>query len=334
MRIFVFEYITGGGLADRPIVAGLAREGDLMLSSLIADLLLLPGIEVFTTRDSRLPDLSLPIPVDRVHGHEDLTRAWATGVRDADAVWPIAPESDGTLEYLCESVMRARRILLNSRPQGVRTASSKLATARRLEACGLPMAPTWSLDSQAPPNQGCWVLKPDNGVGCLGTRLIRDDAHLADAVAELQQSDQWILQPYIPGQAASLSLLIGDEGAYMLGCNRQRVVLLDDSFRLLGCEVNGLDGDRALYARLGRGVAKAIPGLWGYVGIDFVVTDEGPMILEVNPRLTTSYVGLSRSLGSNVAEMVIDLTGNPKAPPTACARPHRVDVDLEQCRVV
>jgi predicted ATP-grasp superfamily ATP-dependent carboligase len=127
--------------------------------------------------------------------------------------------------------------------------------------------------------------------------------------------------------------LIGDGVVYLLGCNLQRIALLDDSFVLLGCEVNGLDEDRALYARLARGVAEAIPGLWGYVGVDLVVTDRGPRILEVNPRLTTSYVGLSRSLGANVAQMVVGLTEEVQVPPAACLHPHRVDVDLEQCRV-
>ena len=38
MRVFVFEYVTGGGLAGRPMVSGLAGEGDLMLKSLVRDL--------------------------------------------------------------------------------------------------------------------------------------------------------------------------------------------------------------------------------------------------------------------------------------------------------
>ena len=51
----------------------------------------------------------------------------------------------------------------------------------------------------------------------------------------------------------------------------------------------------------------AIPGLWGYVGVDLMLAKEGPVVLEINPRLTTSYCGLRRALGINTAAMVLDL---------------------------
>jgi predicted ATP-grasp superfamily ATP-dependent carboligase len=47
--------------------------------------------------------------------------------------------------------------------------------------------------------------------------------------------------------------------------------------------------------------------LWGYAGIDFIDTDAGPLALEVNPRLTTSYAGLRRAMGINPALLVLEL---------------------------
>ena len=50
----------------------------------------------------------------------------------------------------------------------------------------------------------------------------------------------------------------------------------------------------------------------GYFGIDFVRTGAGPVVIEVNPRLTSSYAGLRPALGLNVAEwMVAAATGAP-----------------------
>ncbi len=41
--------------------------------------------------------------------------------------------------------------------------------------------------------------------------------------------------------------------------------------------------------------STSVPGLRGFVGVDFLLDAEGrAMILEINPRPTTSYVGLSR----------------------------------------
>jgi hypothetical protein len=42
VRIFVCEYITGGGLDGKPLPAGLARKGNLMLAALVKDLAPLP----------------------------------------------------------------------------------------------------------------------------------------------------------------------------------------------------------------------------------------------------------------------------------------------------
>jgi predicted ATP-grasp superfamily ATP-dependent carboligase len=89
------------------------------------------------------------------------------------------------------------------------------------------------------------------------------------------------------------------------------VAPLDDGFLLLGCEVNGLAERQSELLVLAQRVCRAIPGLWGYVGVDRIVTERGPVVLAVNLRLTTSYVRLSRSLGLK-----------PAVPPIA-ARMHR-----------
>ena len=44
MRILVHEFVSGGGLAGRPVPASLAREGAAMLTALVADLAAIRGI--------------------------------------------------------------------------------------------------------------------------------------------------------------------------------------------------------------------------------------------------------------------------------------------------
>ena len=63
MRIFVCEYVTGGGLCGQPLPASLSREGDMMLTALVKDLAALDGVEIVTTRDKRLPALRAPAEV-------------------------------------------------------------------------------------------------------------------------------------------------------------------------------------------------------------------------------------------------------------------------------
>jgi hypothetical protein len=61
-------------------------------------------------------------------------------------------------------------------------------------------------------------------------------------------------------------------------------------------------------------LVKAVQGLRGYVGVDFVLTEEAAVAVEVNPRLTTSYVGLRRVVNFNPAQAIIDAVLNRKLP--------------------
>jgi predicted ATP-grasp superfamily ATP-dependent carboligase len=50
---------------------------------------------------------------------------------------------------------------------------------------------------------------------------------------------------------------------------------------------------------------RAIPGLAGYVGVDLILTPGGPLVVELNPRLTTSYLGLRAATRRNLAAAAI-----------------------------
>ncbi|MFO7902745.1 MAG: ATP-grasp domain-containing protein [Pirellulaceae bacterium] len=300
MRVFVYEFATGGGLAGETLYGNLVREGDLMLQALVSDLVACRGIDVLISRDARLPPLRQPVCTHWVDMNNPMPDVWASCLEAADAVWPIAPETSGVLERVCRSVSMAGRILLNTGEAAIAIAASKHATATQLRARGVPAIETWRMD-QLPLLAGeAWVLKPDRGEGCNNTFLVR-------SLDNLPYGDpEWVLQPYVSGQAASLSLLADGRQVRVLSRNRQRVVLIDDRFKLLSCVVNGLEAHTGPIETLARSVMAALPGLRGYVGIDFILTEQGPRVLEINPRLTLSYVGLSRSLECNVAALVLN----------------------------
>ena len=158
-----------------------------------------------------------------------------------------------------------------------------------------------------PESSDGWVVKPDDGAGAEATRLFRRDDDLLRWLAAAPDTGNLVVQPYLPGEAASLSMLCQQGRGWLLSCNRQDVVIEDDAFRFRGCIVGGLEQRRPIYARVAAAVAAAIPDLWGYVGIDLADSDSGPVVLEVNPRLTTSYVGLRAAIGVNPAELVLRL---------------------------
>jgi predicted ATP-grasp superfamily ATP-dependent carboligase len=102
----------------------------------------------------------------------------------------------------------------------------------------------------------------------------------------------------------------------------------NNRFHFLGSTVNGLGDHDGSLDRLAQQVAAAIPSLWGYVGVDFVLTERGAVVLDVNPRLTAAYAGLHASIGRNPAGLVIELLKGPAAMPGPLSVRRAVSVDL------
>jgi predicted ATP-grasp superfamily ATP-dependent carboligase len=274
-----------------------------MLGALLADLLQVSDVEITTTRDPRLPKLGLPVRVEIAQ--ENILEHWSGCIAEADAVWPIAPESDGMLERI--SAMAADRKLLGCGPIAVRLAASKRATARCLEKAGIAVVPTW-LTSEFKPETGHFVVKPDDGVGCEGSRVFDS----ADALLHWMpgKDTTHVIQPWLAGEPASLSMICRNGRAQLLSCNRQLIEIRNGEIHYRGSLLNGFAQHWPEFEQLAAQVAAAIPELAGYVGVD-VMVDQGRLtVLEINPRLTTSYVGLHQATGLNPAGLVLDLLYN------------------------
>ncbi|TXF12585.1 ATP-grasp domain-containing protein [Pelomicrobium methylotrophicum] len=316
MRVFLYEHVTGGGLMGQPLPASLAREGEMMLRAALDDLTQLPGVEVVISRDPRLPSLTEAAAVLRPAPGESWRALYLRGLALAELVWPIAPETGGVLETLTQYAVAEGRRLLGCTPQAVRVAASKHATACVLARAGIPVVPTFAPGEALPDIAGPWVVKPDDGAGCEGARRVADVRaarhQLMAAAAAL------VAQPWIEGEPASLSLLVFPDGRVeLLACNRQHVALRGERLVLAGVTVNATADTDGRMRGLAQRIVRAIPGLAGFVGVDYLLTADGPLVLEVNPRLTTSYCGLKSALGVNPAALLLGAGVEPERLGTA-----------------
>jgi predicted ATP-grasp superfamily ATP-dependent carboligase len=368
LKVFVFDQVAGGGAASRPPPQSLRRQGDMLLQALLADLGALSDVELITVAEldaaagpvadnvrpgaeaeadagagidptaappGRASDYAVGVaeaaPSDAYRrAASPLQRfgaRFSAGVRAADAVWPLASGSESMLEHLSRSVLFGQRILLGSAPGAVEVAASKLKLSRVLADGGVAAVATYSPHAPMPQDGGAWVVKPDDGAGCLNTRLFHDRA-AALAWIRASTRDGYVLQPFIAGKLGSLSLICCDGVARVLACNQERVAMRDNRFHFLATVVNGLDDVDGALARLAQQVAAAIPSLWGYVGVDFVLTAHGAVVLDVNPRLTTAYVGLHASIGCNPAGLVLDLLQRPVTMLAPAQTRRAVSVDI------
>lgn len=329
--LLIHEYVTGGGLAGAELPPSLAAEGAAMRRTLAAGFAALPGVRVSFTLDARLPDEPGPWSVVRVGPDEELD-AVDRLVADADYTLLIAPEFDGILFDRARRVDRQGGRSLGADARSIAETGNKLVAYRRLSARGVPTVPT-----QVAPPPSSWprriafpaaelarvcpfvevpepladvplavvadsevehpgVLKPVDGAGALHTTIVAGEAPWPDpswspAVA--------VLQPWVEGEPMSAAVLVSATGrAHLLGVGRQRIAVERGRVRYEGglapCRF-----DAAELEAIARAVA-AFPGLRGFVGVDYVRTPTGPVVLEVNPRATTSIVAYAAILGPAV----------------------------------
>lgn len=294
MRLLIYECVSAGGLG-RDVPPSLLREGRAMLDAVCADFGRLPDVDVVTAAHDRFRETA------------------------ANCEWTlvIAPEFDDHLRALSQIVLDVGGRLLGSLPAAIALTGDKLATAAFWHERGMRHPRTESLDpdrcaSFPPP---C-VLKPRYGAGSQGTFLIRAwgqafqpvHANTADAATDGLESlfpREFLVQEYVRGEPASVALLIAPSRTIALMPARQHLSQ-DGRFRYLGgsLPLPPALAERALAVALAA--VAGIQGLRGYVGVDLVLGENGDdYAIEINPRLTTSYIGLRQSCRSNLAELML-----------------------------
>ena len=300
-----------------------------MLRALLADITRVGGLKVSILRNPTLGSADLPIGTTIVPLHLHDSGEIVDGcIQEADAIWPLAPESNGVLESISRKALQHNKTLLGSTPAAVHLAGSKYRTFQALRAARVAAVPTYRAEATLPSASHAWVVKPDDGAGCSDTRIFSHSMAAKEWIAAQIKKD-YVLQPYISGRPCSLSLLCGHRDVFVLGCNDQRVAMSDNQFHDMGCTVNSIDDDKGELERLAQRVISAIPGMWGYVGIDFIFTDGGsPVVLEVNPRMTLSHAGLQASIGANPAEMLVEMLRNEHFEVSKPHKSRRVSVDV------
>ena len=315
-RVLCFEYATGGGGWEdagllEPDSAFLA-EGTLMLQALAADLARLDQIEATLLWDARLPSPVFAHPGSSLFRLPIATLSeWRAALRGAagqfDEVLFVAPECDGVLERLTAELAASDLRLACPHPTLVRLASNKHATAEHLARAGVAVPRGRFLRSgERLPSDADYpaVLKPVDGAGSHLIRVLDRPDGLAVCPPH---AAGWRLESLEPGRSASVLVARRSED------REESPTALPASWQILSddCGLRYLGGETPLppslderARKLALRAAATLPPWRGFVGIDLVLGDDptgaADRVIEVNPRVTTSYIGVRRVVGGNL----------------------------------
>lgn len=290
--VFVLELVSSGYFGD-DISESFRREGRAMLDAVLEDFLRIPGVRADT--------ISMPIDVM-------LLRAAAQSIHDATLI--IAPEFDGLLEFFCNKSRESLAKSLNCEIAALKLAGDKWAFASHLLQHEMPSIPTQLISLDDPSPEFPCVIKPRYGAGSWLVRLIPGAGEYAEATAEFRQAGltELICQPFILGRAYSIAALVRPNFPPDILPVAEQQLSDDGKFRYLGGTIPAdlpLESSQTIQQLMGELIAS-IPGLNGYIGCDVIVPELGnPLIVELNPRMTTSCIGYRRLCEDNLMERLL-----------------------------
>ena len=321
MRVFVSEFVCGGGWHENSIPGSLALEGRAMLCAVVEDLSRIAGVRVETTWDARLGRppfqraraLMVESPDDEVLHFERLAAA-------CDATLVIAPEFDGILFDRCRRAENAGARLLGPASRAVALCADKRRLADHLREAGVATIPTESLvwdgvrltaSAGGAPDFPS-VIKPRDGAGSQHVHLVNSEEQLQEICRKYlagERPQQFIRQPYLAGRAVSVAVLIAPSHKEIeVFVPAEQRLSGDGRFHYLGGKVPLDLIDRGVIQSTALAACRCVPGLRGYVGVDLVVPADSPhrpVVVEINPRLTTSYLGYRQLAENNLAEWML-----------------------------
>jgi len=252
---------------------------------------------------NRAPAASDDWHVTAVDDRTDIPARFDELAAKADATLVIAPETNDALGMWLDRIDAIGGVSLGSTATAARLCGDKLALAKHLGVVNIATPATQLFTGDASDFDFPVVIKPRDGAGCEQTFLCRGEEDMAG----LERGDRWIVQPFIAGLDVSASLIVHGAQVRGLLCGEQRVSG-DAAMQYRGGRLP-LKGDLARRAAtLAEDAVRWVPGLRGFVGVDMVLgeTAEDDRVIEINPRLTLSYVALRQACTDNLVAAMLD----------------------------
>ena len=293
-------------------------EGQAMLLAVLDALSDVPDCRVASTWDARWPVPQMEF-VDWhliTQGPRQESDLFCQLASESEISLIIAPESNGILSDRCRLVEVSGGKLAGPSSLAVATCSDKLLVCDLLTQHGIPTPPTTPLmEGVEPLDSFPLLIKPRDGAGSQHTRLITNQQDWNACQHDVQQGVlpamiQQVFQPGIPRSVALLVDAAESTVQFWPACDQR--FSHDGHFEFLGGRI---DSASALSPSLCQDLSKlcrCLSGLQGYIGVDLICPSDGarPWVVDINPRLTTSFLGYQRLTADNLGEWLIGHNGD------------------------
>jgi predicted ATP-grasp superfamily ATP-dependent carboligase len=333
--VFIFEFVSGGGFNSVDIPSSLLCEGYAMLRSLINDFYEF-GFNIKTLLDERMRFYSTYLKSDKillVKSTDSFIKRFSNMLKDNSYCFLIAPEFSNILYNLTKLAIKENNILLSQNLQFIKKGTSKVENYNYFKTNGLPTPKTYGINLNEAENlvkklykngkiNFPLIIKPIDGAGAENLHKVSSIGTLKPLISQIEKEkdlSKILIQEFVDGIDLSASIL-GQKNltkhnefiCKLLSLNFQKIVIKNKSgsTEYLG-GYTPYRRKKSLTETIQNYIDKLkIPNMSGYFGIDFIQTDRNLFFIEINPRLTTSYLGLRNVLNFNPAKLIYEAKTN------------------------
>ena len=294
MKIFVFEYASAGGLGETPLMT----EGYAMLKSICSSLSA-AGHEVYTLLCPEISKLGIRPPADKIETYSSL-QDMEKILPHVDACIPIAPDN---LLYDLTRMIEAETLVIGCPSKSILSCSNKDETYKLISKISkyfeVPEYESLPLEHD-PVIEYCneigfpVVIKPVDGAGCEGISVIASKEEIPDAikkVSDVSLVKKLIAQKFCEGEHMSCSIICSKSRVLPISMNSQRIKISSNISYLGGISPYPCVHKEEIFEE-SKTIAQKLE-LFGFVGFDLLVSEDKIYFMEINPRVTTSFIALS-----------------------------------------
>ncbi|RLG75355.1 MAG: hypothetical protein DRO23_04290 [Thermoprotei archaeon] len=311
-KVLVTEFISSIGPRSKGTVKSywdLVVEGFSMAYT-AAKVLKEAGADVYITLNSIFENISSPFKMIVVKDYEDYLGVLEKHASLVDYVILIAPPKE-----LIELAKIVKDKVLGPTCNCIQLFSNKKNTFLFLKEHDVLVPKTVFLRKESTINVRYPVIvKPIDMAGSAGITLAKSHEQLKYAIDYAFQNtflDEVAIQEYLVGIHASISVI----------SNGQEIIFLSNNIQLINMDSRGhlkyYGGitplkNKGLHKKsmdLVYKIVKICKGLKGYFGLDLVWVNWKPYIVEINPRLTTSFLGLAEIFGADLGKLMLYSVG-------------------------
>ncbi|MEL0102099.1 MAG: ATP-grasp domain-containing protein [Gammaproteobacteria bacterium] len=219
-----------------------------------------------------------------------------------DSVLIVAPEENLELFNIVKNLEKRNVNLLNCQSNFIKTTTNKKEINNHLIKSKDYLINTFDNYKFIDENNKI-IAKVFDGFGSENLFIFHNRSDLKDK--KILLTDRHIYQPYHEGTIVGINIVANNGNYRILSINEQKYEeTLGNTLALKKIYIGKLNSSYVLFDKFVNSILSNLEGYNGFFGIDAIITnDDKIFFLEINPRLTTSYSFLSKSLGFNPLEL-------------------------------